>query len=125
MLWMVFYIIPLMSAFCNLFLLLTFLSAKKDKLMRSFMWLLIAFTVWPLASFFMRIRLYPGEVFWFQASVTAVFLVPILIYSFLHHYTNQRGSFLITVFNVGTLIMIVTNLLGLYLIDIKYLHNSY
>ena len=112
-----FYIIPLMSAFCNLFLLLTFLSAKKDKLMRSFMWLLIAFTVWPLASFFMRIRLYPGEVFWFQASVTAVFLVPILIYSFLHHYTNQRGSFLITVFNVGTLIMIVTNLLGLYLTD--------
>lgn len=110
-----FFIIPLMSAFCNLFLLLTFLSAKKDKLMRSFMWLLIAFTIWPLASFFMRIRLYPGEVFWFQASVTAVFVVPLLIYSFLHHYTSQRGSFLIMIFNVGTLIMVVTNLLGIYL----------
>lgn len=29
-----FFIIPLLSALCNLFLLLTFLSAKKDKLDR-------------------------------------------------------------------------------------------
>ena len=110
-----FYIIPLLSAFCNLFLLLTFLSAKKDKLMRSFMWLLIAFTIWPLASFLMRIGLYPGETFWFQVSVTAVFVVPLFIYSFLHHYTSQRGTFLLTVFHIGTVLMVITNLLGLYL----------
>ena len=112
-----FYVIPLLSTFCNLFLLLTFLSAKKDKLMRSFMWLLIAFTVWPLASFLMRIGLYPGEPFWFQVSVTAVFIVPLFIYSFLHHYTNQRGTFLLSVFHIGTGIMVITNLLGMYLIN--------
>ena len=55
-----FFIIPLLSALCNLFLLLTFLSAKKDRLILSFMGLLTAFTAWPLASFFMRISLYPG-----------------------------------------------------------------
>ena len=112
-----FYSIPLVSAFCNMFLLFTFLSAKKDKLMRSFMWLLIAFTVWPLASFFMRIGLYPGVTFWFQASVTAVFVVPLCIYCFLHHYTNQRGTFLLSIFYIGTIIMVLTNLFGAYLIN--------
>lgn len=112
-----FYAIPLLSAFCNLFLLLTFLSAKKDKLMRSFMWLLIHLTVWPLASFFMRVGIYPGETFWFQTSVTAVFLVPLCIYSFLHHYTGQRGTFLLSIFKIGTFIMVITNLMGVYLTD--------
>lgn len=114
-----FYLIPLMSAFCNLFLLLTFLSAKKDKLMNSFMWLLIVYTVWPLASFLMRIGLYPGETFWFQTSVTAVFFAPLCIYGFLHHYTNQRGGFLRAIFTTGTCIMVITNLMGIYLTDPK------
>ena len=83
-----FFIIPMMSALCNLFLLLTFLSAKKDKLILSFMGLLLAFTLWPLASFCMRMSLYPGEVFWFQVSMTSILFVPLLIYGFLHHYTN-------------------------------------
>ena len=43
-----FYIVPLSSALCNLFLLLTFLSAKKDGIIRSFMKLLICFTTWTL-----------------------------------------------------------------------------
>ena len=81
------------------------------------MWLLIAFTVWPLASFFMRIGLYPGVTFWFQASVTAVFVVPLCIYCFLHHYTNQRGTFLLSIFYIGTIIMVLTNLFGAYLIN--------
>lgn len=37
--------IPLLASLCNLFLLLTFLSARKDKLIRSFMTMLIALTV--------------------------------------------------------------------------------
>ena len=112
-----FFIIPLMSALCNLFLLLTFLSAKKDKLVLSFMGLLIAFTLWPLASFFMRISLFPGEVFWFQVSMTSILFVPLLIYFFLYHYTNRRGSFLLGVFTVGTALMAVLNLFSLFITD--------
>lgn len=110
-----FFIIPMMSALCNLFLLLTFFSAKKDKLILSFMGLLTAFTVWPLASFFMRLSLYPGEVFWFQVSMTSILFVPLLIYGFLHHYTNRRGTFLLTLFTVGTAVMAACNLRGLFI----------
>ena len=110
-----FFIIPMMSALCNLFLLLTFLSAKKDKLILSFMGLLLAFTLWPLASFCMRMSLYPGEVFWFQVSMTSILFVPLLIYGFLHHYTNRRGSFLLSTFTVGTILMAVLNLFELFI----------
>ena len=112
-----FFIIPMTSALCNLFLLLTFLSAKKDKLVHAFMGLLVAFTMWPLASFFMRISLYPGEAFWFQISMTSILFVPVLIYGFLHHYTNRRGNFLLGVFTAGTVLMAVLNLLGLFITD--------
>ena len=112
-----FFIIPLAAALCNLFLLLTFLSAKKDKLIISFMGLLVTFTLWPLASFFMRLSLYPGEVFWFQVSMTSILFVPLLIYSYLHHYTNRRGNFLLTLFTLGTILMAVMNLFELFITD--------
>ena len=42
----VFYIVPLAATLCNLFLLLTFLTAKKDKSIKAFIYLLCAFTLW-------------------------------------------------------------------------------
>ena len=110
-----FFIIPLTSALCNLFLLLTFLSAKKDKLILSFMGLLTAFTIWPLASFFMRLSLVPGAAFWFQISMTSILFVPLLIYGFLHHYTGRRGNFLLAAFTAGTVLMAILNLQGLFI----------
>ena len=112
-----FYIIPLVSALCNLFLLLTFLSAKKDRLVLSFMGLLIAFTMWPLASFFMRISLHPGQAFWFQMSMNSILFVPLMIYYFLYHYTNRRGSFLMNTYTAGTTVMVVMNLFDLFITD--------
>ena len=103
-------IIPFISAVCNLFLLLTFISAKKDKLIRSFMWLLVSFTIWTLGSFFMRLGLYPNEYFWFHVSMTGIIFVPVMIYGFLHHYTNRRGTFLLSLFRIGTVILAILNL---------------
>ena len=108
-------IIPFISAVCNLFLLLTFFSAKKDKLIRSFMWLLVAFTTWTLGSFFMRIGFFPNEYVWFHVSMTSIIAVPVMIYGFLHHYTNRRGTFLLTTFRVGTVIMAVLNLKNVFI----------
>ncbi len=102
--------IPFISAVCNLFLLLTFISAKKDKLIRSFMWLLVSFTTWTLGSFFMRLGFYPNEYFWFHVSMTGIIFVPVMIYGFLHHYTNRRGTFLLSLFRIGTIILAVLNL---------------
>lgn len=87
--------------------------------MYSFMLLLIVFTLWPLASLFMRMSLYPGELFWFQVSMTSILFVPLFIYMFLYHYTSQRGSFLMVVFNAGTLLMVILNLFHLFIANPK------
>ena len=112
-----FVIIPLLATLCNLFLLMTFLSARKNRLITSFMLLLIGFTIWPLASLFMRLSLYPGDLFWFQVSMTAIICVPLFIYMFLYHYTNCRGFFLMMLYTLGTILMIVLNLFNLFITD--------
>ena len=120
-----YYIVPLTSALCNMFLLLTFLSAKKDKLIRSFMYLLVAFTTWPLASFFMRLDLYPGMQIWFQVSMISILVVPLAVYIFLHRYTEQRGNFLTMLFSLGTLIVVIMNIYGLFIIEPTIKINEY
>lgn len=113
-----FYIIPLTSALCNLFLLLTFLGAKKNSLIRSFMCMLVCFTGWGLGSFFMRILLYPGGYFWFQVSLISVFLVPICIYNFLYHYTAQKNSFTKFILNAASIAIAFTNLTNAFLVNL-------
>ena len=79
------------------------------------MWLLVAFTTWTLGSFFMRIGFSPNEYVWFHVSMTSIIVVPVLIYGFLHHYTNRRGVFLLTLFRVGTILMAVLNLNNVFI----------
>lgn len=114
-----FYIIPLVSAVSNIYLLLTLLSAKKSKVINSLIMLLLAFSVWTLSSLFMRLNLNPGVVFWFQASMTAIIFVPLLMFTFLKNYSEKRGTFLSTVFTVGTILMAVLNLLSFFISDPK------
>lgn len=112
-----FYIVPLTSALCNLFLLLTFLSAKKDSLIRSFMNMLICFTTWTLGSFFMCISLYPGDYFWFQVSMISILLVPICIYNFLYHYTQQTASFTFHMLNGASIFIALLNLADIFIVN--------
>ena len=82
-----FLIVPTLSTFCSLFLFLTFLGAKKNKQIYSFMLLLAAFIAWSAGSLFLRLSLYPSERFWYEVSVSGIFLVPFLIYNFIYYFT--------------------------------------
>lgn len=69
-----FVIIPLLSVMCNVFLLLTVASVKKDKLIDAFIGLLLTFTAWSIGSLFLRMKLFPGPEFWYMISITGIFL---------------------------------------------------
>jgi len=116
--------IPLLATLCNLFLLLTFLSAKKDHLVRSFTLLLLSLTIWPLSSLCMRLSLYPGDVFWFQLSMSSIIAVPLAFYTFLHRYTKSRGNFLLVLYSIGTVVMIALNAMELFITDISVVVND-
>ena len=107
--------IPLFALLCNLFLLFTLMSAKKDGSIKSFMGLLIAFILWTGGAFFMRMQMYPGVGFWWDVSLTGIFLVPYMYFLLFSSYTEQRGRFLKLVLGLGTLLMVGMNLLGVFM----------
>ena len=111
----VFIIVPLIASIFNIFLLLTVVSVKKDRLVRSFMELLLTFTAWSLGSLFMRMNLFPGPPFWYVISITGIFLVPFFLYNFIYHYTNTRGFFLRGVLLVSWIIIAVMNLSNMFI----------
>ncbi len=88
-----FIIMPLISALCNIFLLLTVLSAKKNKQIYAFMELLCAFTAWCTGSLFMRLTVYPGPEFWYEVSIMGIFLTPFFVYNFMYCFTESKGGF--------------------------------
>ncbi len=111
--------IPLAATLCNLFLLLTLLTARQTKLVRAFIALVSACILWTGGSFLRRIMFYPGEVFWYLISVSGILLIPFLAYLFIYHFTNQNGTVLRNIFFGATVAMIVANMFGLFITNTR------
>lgn len=111
----VFWLVPLLAMIINLFIFMTFLAAKKNKIIYSFILLLIAFTAWTAGSFFMRLSVYPGVLFWYEVSITGIFAVPFCYYQFMYDYTNQKGKFLKSIILILSIAMIILNLLDVFI----------
>ena len=105
-----FIIVPLLSLLCNLFLFLTALSTKKDRLVCAFIALLGAFTMWSGGSLFMRLQLAPGYPFWYMVSITGIFLVPFLFYNFICRYTDTKAPFSHIVQGIIWLVILLLNI---------------
>lgn len=104
-----FIVVPLLSLLCNLFLFLTALSTKKDRLVYAFIALLGAFTMWSGGSLFMRLQLAPGYPFWYMVSITGIFLVPFLIYNFIYRFTDTKAPFSHVVQGLIWLVILLLN----------------
>lgn len=65
-----------------LFLFLAFASAKKSRMIHSFMMLLMILILYTGGSFMMRSRIWPGVAFWNQVSVVGILMVPYAFYRF-------------------------------------------
>lgn len=104
-----FIVVPLLSLLCNLFLFLTALSTKKDRLVYAFIALLGAFTMWSGGSLFMRLQLAPGYPFWYMVSITGIFLVPFLIYNFIYRFTDTKAPFSHAVQGLIWLVILLLN----------------
>ena len=107
--------IPTVALLLNLYLLLICISAKKNKLIYAFMWLVIAFSAWTGGSAGMRAMLFPGVRFWYDVSLIGIFSTPFLLYNFIHHYTNQKGSFILISIGVGWLILVMLQLSDVFI----------
>jgi len=83
--------VPITALFCYLFLFLTFLSSKKsEKVIRSFMMLMLIMILWVGGSFAMRMQLWPSVNFWHHVSVTGMILVLAGYYGFILDFLEDK-----------------------------------
>ena len=74
--------ISMIAMICYGFMLLTFLAAKRNKLVNSFLIVLVGLIFWTGGSVFMRAELWPSYRFWFQVSLLGILLLPYAYYRF-------------------------------------------
>ncbi len=119
-----FILVPLVSLLCNVFLFLTVLGAKKNRLIYAFMELLGVFTAWCAGSLFMRMTVYPGPAFWYEVSIMGIFLVPFFIYNFIYCFTDAKGSFVRSLLFGGWLVMAALNLFHVFITQPQVLEEA-
>lgn len=99
--------VPIAAVFCYVFLMIALLSAEKNKLIDSFILLLLCFTLWTGGSMLMRLQIFPGYAFWYEISILALFAAPFLVYNFLARFVDAKDQFLRGVWAAGTFVMLV------------------
>ena len=87
--------VSIISIFCYLFLLFTFIAAKhKEKVIFSFMILLGAMIRWNGGAFGMRMQCWPSVNFWHHVSLLGLFLLPYCYFNFLLNFFDKQKVYL-------------------------------
>ena len=67
--------ISIIAMVCYGFMLLMFLTAKRNKIVNSFLVVLVGLLFWAGGSAFMRVHLWPSYEFWYQVSLLGILLL--------------------------------------------------
>lgn len=104
-----FTIVPVIALFCYIFLLISFLAAKKDAAIYAFMELLLTMVIWASGSLFMRLAYWPSVGFWFHVSLTGLLMIPLIFYHFLKKFLRIERSYHIYFWTAAIIIMLSVN----------------
>lgn len=78
--------ISMIAMLCYGFMLLMFLTAKRDKLVNSFLLVLLGLIFWTGGSLFMRAEMWPNYIFWYHVSLLGILLLPYAYYCFILNF---------------------------------------
>lgn len=110
-----FWIAPLLSLLCNMFLFASCLGAKKDSTIRAFMFFLLSAVIWSGGSFFLRFGKNLDVQFWSRVAMVGIFLVPLMFYNFVYCYSGQKNKIVRCICWVVLTINAAANLWDFYL----------
>lgn len=74
--------ISIIAMVCYGFMLLMFLTAKRNKIVNSFLVVLVGLLFWAGGSAFMRVHLWPSYEFWYQVSLLGILTAAVCILLF-------------------------------------------
>lgn len=107
--------INLIALCCYVFILVTFLAARKTPEIRHFIVVMVGFIFWTGGSVLMRLRVFPGIEFWYYVSILSLFVLALLIYFFIASFARLKGYILKVVLCVCTAVLEILTALGLIL----------
>jgi len=88
-----FVFIPVIALCCYAFLLLSFMAAKKNKLINSFLLFLSAMILWTGGSLCMRMELWPNLNFWYDVSILGLTLMPFAFFIYIIEFIGLKDRF--------------------------------
>lgn len=104
-----FTIVPIIALICYIFLLVSFLAAKKDAAIYAFMELLLTMVIWASGSLFMRLAYWPSVGFWFHVSLTGLFMIPLIFFHFLQKFLCVEKTYRIYFWTAAIVLMLLVN----------------
>ncbi|HWQ77631.1 MAG TPA: HD domain-containing phosphohydrolase [Anaerovoracaceae bacterium] len=84
--------VPIAALICYTFLLVAFMSAKRTRLINSFLIVLGALILWTGGSFCMRMLLWPSVEFWYDISIAGLTLLPFAFFNFVQEFVGSKDS---------------------------------
>lgn len=78
------------ATLCYVFLLMVFINAERNKIVKSFLLILVSMIMWTGGSFLMRLLLWPSYVFWYHVSLGGLMLIVYSYFNFIAYFTEQK-----------------------------------
>lgn len=82
--------ISMIAMLCYGFMLLMFLTAKRNKLVNSFLIVLTGLILWTGGSVCMRAEMWPNYIVWYHVSLLGILLLPYAYYCFILSFGGKR-----------------------------------
>ena len=82
--------IPVSALMCSLFLFITFVVARKNRIINAFLLVLTALIVWTGCSSFMRMQLWPSVKLWYDLSLLGMWMFPCALQYVVRAFMGER-----------------------------------
>lgn len=84
--------ISIIALYCYTFFLIAFLSAKRNRLINTFVLVLVNMVFWTGGSLLMRARMWPSYEFWYHVSVIGIWMLPCTYLRFIRDFAGEDRS---------------------------------
>ena len=102
-------LVPVICLSVYAFLLVSMSLSKKDRLIKSYICVLIAMILWTGGSFLMRIGMIPSIKFWYDISILGLLSCVFTLFSFVIVYINKKIDLNCIVWFVIMMILAIIN----------------
>ena len=102
--------VAVISIFCYLFLLMTFVTSKKPKkVIKSFMVMLAIMILWNGGSLGMRMELWPSPYFWHHVSLLGMMMVTVGYYHLVLNFLDEKRDHGRTFWSIFYVLIFIAN----------------